>query len=214
MKSFLSKMVLGLSVMTLWGGPAWAEARIATVDLKKIFENYWKRKEAATALEDRKTEEQKDLKSLAGEFDKANEEYQKLRSEANNQAVSSEERDKSNKAAEEKYKQLKNINDDLATAKRGALERLDAQSKRLSETIIGEIRTVLNAKAKAAGYTLVLDTSVWAVGATPVVLYNNNENDLTTAVLEQLNAAAPADTSKPEEKKEEKKGDQKKGEKK
>jgi outer membrane protein len=196
--------------MALWSGPAWAEGRIATVDLKKIFENYWKRKEAATALEERKAEEQKELKSLAGEFDKANEEYQKLLTEANNQAVSSEERDKSKKAAEEKYKQLKNISDDLATAKRGALERLDAQSKRLSETILDQIRTVVNAKAKQAGYTMVLDTSTWVAGTTPAVLYSNNESDLTTSVLEQLNAAAPADTSKPEEKKDERKKDEKK----
>src|ERR1051325_678637 len=94
MKRFLCKLVTAFCLMALWSGPAWAEGRIATVDLKKIFENYWKRKEAATALEERKAEEQKELKSLAGEFDKANEEYQKLLTEANNQAVSSEEREK------------------------------------------------------------------------------------------------------------------------
>jgi hypothetical protein len=42
------------------------------------------------------------------------------------------------------------------------------------------------------------------------VLYSNNENDMTDAVLAQLNAGAPAETPKKEEKPAEKKDEQKK----
>ena len=44
----------------------------------------------------------------------------------------------------------------------------------------------------------------------PVFLYANNENDITDAVLAQLNAGAPAETPKTEEKTPEKKDEKKK----
>ena len=42
-------------------------------------------------------------------------------------------------------------------------------------------------------------------GRPPVVLYTNGENDLTAAVLEQLNVNAPVDPTKTDGKKDEKK---------
>jgi hypothetical protein len=50
-----------------------------------------------------------------------------------------------------------------------------------------------------------VDTAAETVNNTPVVLFTNGESDLTQAVLDQLNAAAPVETSKPAEKKDEKK---------
>jgi len=48
---------------------------------------------------------------------------------------------------------------------------------------------------------------------TPVVLYSNNENDITEAVLSQLNAGAPAETPKTAEQKADTKNDKKKAKK-
>ena len=66
--------------------------------------------------------------------------------------------------------------------------------------ILNEIRNVVTAKAKAAGFSLVIDTAAQSGDATPIVLFTNNENDLTTAVLEELNRSAPVDTPKAEDK--------------
>jgi hypothetical protein len=52
-------------------------------------------------------------------------------------------------------------------------------------------------KAKAAGYTLVVDSSADTSNQTPVVLYTDGQNDLTATVLAQLNAGAPIDLNKP-----------------
>ena len=62
-------------------------------------------------------------------------------------------------------------------------------------------------RAKAAGYTLVLDSAAEGMSRTPVVFYTAGaENDLTPAVLAQLNAAAPPDLLRSDEKKESKDG--------
>jgi len=57
---------------------------------------------------------------------------------------------------------------------------------------------------------MVLDTKTEGATLTPVVLYTSNENDMTEALLNQLNAGAPAEAPQTEEKKDQKKKDGKK----
>ena len=74
------------------------------------------------------------------------------------------------------------------------------------EKILTEIKNVITTKSKAGNFTLVLDSSTAEpAGRPPVILYTNGDNDLTTAVLDQLNANAPAELPKPDTKKDEKK---------
>ena len=75
------------------------------------------------------------------------------------------------------------------------LFRSGEQRNRMRTSIIDEIRKVVDAKAKAAGYSLVIDIAAESVNTTPIVLYCNNESDITDAVLAQLNSTAPADTA-------------------
>jgi len=74
----------------------------------------------------------------------------------------------------------------------------------------------VEAKAKAGGYTLVIDVAAKSAVGTPIMLYTNGQNDMTQDVLSQLNSTAPVGLLKsddvkdqPEDKKEEKKVDKK-----
>jgi Skp family chaperone for outer membrane proteins len=73
--------------------------------------------------------------------------------------------------------------------------------KRNTDNIVQEIRGVVSARAKAAGYSLVLDSSgESANNMALVVLYSSGLDDLTDAVIKDLNAAAPPgslDTNSP-----------------
>jgi Skp family chaperone for outer membrane proteins len=64
--------------------------------------------------------------------------------------------------------------------------------KRMRDKIVGEIRDVVNNMARTSGYTLVFDTAAVTAYQTPFILFNNGENDLTDAVIRDINAAAPA----------------------
>jgi len=57
------------------------------VNLRKIFEGYWKKKDAEAALKDRETDIQKEIKTMMSDYDKSKEDYQKLLTAANDQAV-------------------------------------------------------------------------------------------------------------------------------
>ncbi|MGH7975408.1 MAG: OmpH family outer membrane protein, partial [Limisphaerales bacterium] len=80
---------------------------------------------------------------------------------------------------------------------RQAQATLAEQSQRMRGDILKEIQSAVATEAKAGHYTLVIDSSAETANQTPVFLYNDGQNDLTTDVLNQLNAGAPVDTTTP-----------------
>src|ERR1035438_750655 len=184
-KSLVRKLVLPLLLISLLGGSALAQGRIATVELRKVFDGYWKTKQADAALKDRAADIEKEHKSMLDDWKKAKDEYQALLTEANNQNLSLDERDKRKKSAEDKFKQIKESEDAITQYERQERATLEEQKKRMRDSILEEIRTTINGKAKAAGYGLVVDTSAESgngspgTPGTPVFLYCSNENDMT-----------------------------------
>src|SRR6267142_6023113 len=204
MNYLLRKMILAMFLTTLLGGTTFGQSRVGTIDLKKAFDTYWKRKEALATLNDEKNDLEKDFKNMVDDAKKAREAYQKLLSDASDSAISSEERDKRKKLAEDKFKQVREKEDDATRFQRDAGARLDERQKRFTDTLVNEIRSVISVVAKGHGFAQVLDIS------SPVVLYTNGENDITDEVIKQLNANAPAAKSDDTEKKDEKKSEKKK----
>lgn len=176
---------------------ALAQTKIGTVDLHKLFDGYWKTKQAQVALTDHQTQLTKDAKSMNEDLKKGSDEYQKLLEQAANPAISDDQRGKLKQAAADKLKQLQDSKTALDQYQRQAQVTLSDQSQRMRESILGEIKAAVAAKAKAAGYGLVVDASAETPNATSAVLYSSGENDLTDVVLKQLNAGAPIDVTKP-----------------
>lgn len=206
MKNMFRNLLAGLLLVTLLTSSAMAQGRIATVDLRKLFDNYWKTKQADAALKDRAADMEKEHKNMLDDWKKAKEDYQGLLAGANDQALSADEREKRKKSAEDKLKYIKDTEDTIMQYEKQARTTLDEQRRRMRDNILGEIRTILNSKAKTAGFTMVIDTASESANNTPVILYSSNDNDLTDAILTQLNSTAPADTTtKTEDKKEDKK---------
>lgn len=187
-------------MLSLLGGSAMAQNRIATVDLRKVFDGYWKKKQAEASLKERQTDMEKEDRNMVDDYKKVKDDYQSLLTSANDQAVSPEERDKRKGAAEEKLRRMKEMEETIAQYERQARTTMGEQSQRIRSNILAEIRNVVNAKAKAAGYFLVVDSAAESINSTPVYLYSSNENDITDAVLQQLNANAPADALKADDK--------------
>ena len=198
----LASLCLGWMALTVSA----AEPKIATVDLKKVFDDYYKTKLADASIKEEATGLEKDRKALLDEHQKAVDDYKKVLEEANNQAVSSEEREKRKKEAEGKLIKVNDLRQTIDQFDRTARGNLDEKLRQTRDKILNEIRNVIAAKAKSGGFTMVLDSSTAdQAGRPPVVLFTNGDNDITAAVLTQLNANAPIDLPKTDEKKSDKK---------
>ena len=197
MKNILRTVFPAFLLMTFLSGSALAQTKIATVDLKKLFDNYYKTKLAQASIQDRAAQFDKDDKSMKDDLKKGGDEYQQLLQQANDQALSAEERDKRKQAADDKMKQLQTNRATIDQFERQAQTTLGEQRQRMRENILIEIKAAVTAKAKSGGYTLVFDTAAETVNGTLTIVYTNGDNDLTDAILAQLNAGAPIDVTKP-----------------
>lgn len=197
MTRLLKKLIPALFLLVCTSGFAQSQFRIATVDLGRVFTNYWKTKQAQTTIDEHRADIEKTGKEMMSNFNKSKDDYQKMLDSVNDPAVSSEERDKRKKAAEDKLKDIRDQQDALQQFDRGATTSLDEQLKRTRDNIIADIKVAVNAKAKADGYTMVLDTAAQSMNQTPVIMYCvPGDADITEAVIKQINAGAPVDMPK------------------
>lgn len=196
MKTIFKTIFAAAALAGLLTAPAMAQGRIATVNMAKVFDNYWKKDQAQAAFDQRRADFEKEGKGMMDDFNKARDEYNSLLESANDSSVTPETRDKRKQAAEDKLRELKTQENTIRTFKSTMDDQLGSQMKRMKDSLLGDIRTAVTAKAKAGGYSMVFDSSAESPNGIPVLLFNSGENDMTDSVLAQLNAGAPADGGK------------------
>src|SRR5712671_2121525 len=144
----ISRTVLpALLLMTLLSGSALAQTKIGTVDLKKLFDNYWKTKTAQTAMLESANQYEKDDKDMKEELKKSSDAYQKILLQVNDQGISTEERERRKQAADDKLKELQSSKTAIEQYERQARTTLAEKRQRMRENILGEIKVAVNAKA-------------------------------------------------------------------
>lgn len=208
MKRYLSS-ILTLVFAASLASSAYAQTKVAVVDMKKVFDGYWRTKEADRQLKERAADFEKARSGIVEDYKKANEEFGKLRESATDPAVSEEERNNRKKALEKKAGEIREQENSIRTFDQNMRQSIADQQLRLRESVLRDIKGVVEEKAKAGSFQMVVDTAAVSANQTPIVVYTTllgGESDLSDAVLKQLNANAPPETAKPaEEKKEEKK---------
>lgn len=186
----LSALCLGLALTGLTP-TAQAQPKVAVINLKTVFDVYWKTKQSDVSIKDRQAEFEKERKKMVEDYQKANDEYRKMSESASDPAVSGDERDRRKKTAEGKLAEIKEIEQNIQQFDRQFRTQISDQIKRMRDNIMREIIDVVTSKAKAGAYNLVLDTAAESVSQTPVILFNSGTPDLTEEVLTELNAKAP-----------------------
>jgi len=174
-----------------------AETKIGTIDLRKVFDNYWRTKQADANLKDQASDLEKERKAMFDQYEKSRENYRKLLDSANDPAVSADEREKRKKSAENELMSLRTQEDRVRQFDNTSKTTLGEKQRRVRDQILAEIKDKIKAKAKAGSYSMVIDTAAETVNGTPVVPYFTDSNsDLTDAVLNELNINSPKDLPK------------------
>ena len=186
----LAAMVLALSC---FAGAVVAQepVKIATVDLLKAFDSYWKTKLSNDQLKERGADFDKARVGMIDDLDLLREEYTRLNVSAQDPANSDETRSGDLKKAQEKLTEYKRLEQQIIEFNKNAQKTLGDQTRRLRKGRLGEIQEVISVKAKELGYDLVIDSSQDVLlPRTPTVLYTNGKNDITTVIIDILNKDA------------------------
>lgn len=174
-----------------------AEQRIATIDLRKTFDNYWRTKQADANLKEQASDLEKERKAMTDQFQKSQENYRKLLDTANDAALSNDERDKRKKSAENELLSLRAQEERIKQFDATSRTTLGEKQRRVRDQILAEIKDKIKAKAKTGNYSMVVDTAAETINNTPFLLYTSStENDITDAVLADLNIGAPKEAPK------------------
>ena len=198
MKMTLRAIVPAMVVLVMLSNSAMAQTKIATVNISKLFDGYYKTKLVQADLDQRGQQVQKDEKGMMDDLKTANTDYEQLLGEANDQALSSDERSQKSQAADAKYKDIQDEKAALEQYDHTAVANLQEQRQRMRDKIVADIQAAVTTVAKAGGYTMIFDVSAQSMANTPELVYSSSDIDLTDTVLKQLNAGAPIDTTTPD----------------
>jgi outer membrane protein len=201
MKSRTFKTLLLFAAALGLAASAHAQLKVATVDLRKVFDGYYKTKQADTGLKEEASGLEKTAKGMLDDYKKANEDYKKLLDGANDSALAADERQRREKNAKDKLLEIKQLEQQVQAFQRQSESTLLEKRRRMRDNILREIREAVITKAKAGGYNFVFDSAADSVNQTPVFVFADTSNDLTDQMLTELNANAPVDALKVEEKK-------------
>lgn len=198
MNTNVMKRLAGIAAALMFAVAAQAQSKVAVVDLKKVFDGYWRTKQADTQLKERAGDLEKARNGMVEDYKKANEDFKKMLDGLNDPAASAEEKDKRKKDAEKKQLEVRELEQSIRTFDENSRKTIVEMQKRMRESVLRDIRGVVEEKAKVAGYQAVLDTAAESINQTPVVVYTSllgGSDDLSDGVLKSLNANAPADAA-------------------
>lgn len=171
---------------------AHAQSKIASVDMKKVFNAYYKTRMAQAAIDKDKADLSKEIKDMSQALDQARTDYKNMLDQANDQTLSPDERDKRKLAAEDKAKDVNSRQVAIEQYSRQAESQLGDKGQRMISNLVGEIQKAVADKAKAGGYTIVINSA-----NTDAFIFTSPDTDISASVIAQLNAGAPIDVSHP-----------------
>lgn len=192
----MKKTLITLTLFVVAATAAFAELKVATVDMAKLFDGYSRAKTVEAAM-DAKIQKvsaeaqrrQNEGRAMVGQLEDLAQKY-------NNPALSQVARDAAKKQArdlEDRIEMKKNEFEKYRTDTSNALMK-EQSDQRLQ--VYTEIQRVAAAVAHKQGASLVLNISEKTAAGLPVVVYSEKNWDITNAVLATLNAGAPKPAAK------------------
>jgi outer membrane protein len=206
MKKYLALPALLLSLAF---GTATASAqafKVGTVDMKRVFESYYKTKDAEAKINEARNAAKKELEDRMDLAKKSLEEVKKLDEAISKPELSKDAKEQKAKQRSEKAAELQNMDREIREFQQSREKQLQEQSVRMRAGIVDDINKVVADKVKAENFELVFDKSGPSLNGVPIVLYARENFDFTDAVITALNktkgtaeapAAAPAAPAAP-----------------
>ena len=186
----LTRTLLAGLVAAVVAASAQAQTKLAVVNMKTVFDGYWKTKQSDATVKEREAEFKTERKKMEDDYEKLNGEFRELEKGSRDPAISAEEQKKRKDSANSKLLEIREIEQSVQNFDRNFRQQVADQITRMRENIFRDIREVVEAKAKSGGYGLVLNTAA-EITQIPVFLYVSGLPDMSQEILTELNAKAP-----------------------
>jgi len=187
MKKYLSLLLTAALIGMTSTASAQAMVKIGSVNMKKVFESYFKTKDAEQRINEARNAAKKELDERMEGYQKGVQEVQKMNEEINNPAISKETKETKSKTRDERVAELKGMEREIQEFRGTREKQLQEQSARMRQGIVEDINKIVLDKVKAESYDLVVDPSGMSLNGVAVVMFAKDSYDFTPAVVEALN---------------------------
>jgi outer membrane protein len=187
MKKYLAFPVLLLAVAFTTATASAQSMKIGTVDMKRIFDSYYKTKDAESKINEARNAAKKELEDRMDIAKKAIDEVKKLDEEISKPELSKETRDAKSKIRSDKANELNSMDREINEFRTSREKQLQEQSVRMRAGIVDDINKIVTDRVKAENYDFVFDKSGPSLNGVPIVLFARESFDFTDAVITALN---------------------------
>src|SRR5579871_4693979 len=171
MKKLLFCALLAFAPATL----ASADLKVATVDLSKAFDAYYKTKETEAHLKEKQAEASKELQDKVADYQRIGEEVQGLEKAAHDATLAPSAQADKQKAFNQRAADLQAAGRQIEEFKAERTNELKDEYMRRHKEIVDQISKVVKDYSAPQGFDLVIDSSsVSVTSGASLVLYNSN----------------------------------------
>jgi outer membrane protein len=193
----MKKLIQSLLVVAALAGAAFTvqaqpTPKILVLDLEKVFNDHYKTKEQNTKLQGDQVKAQEQLDVITKEGNVLVEQFKELDEQAKNPAANAEAKAKSQAAAQKKYEEIRQKQNERDTFVQNTRTTLQQRFQTFKTLMIEEITKVAVDVAKRRGATLLIDKSGPSMIGVSNVLYFDPSMDITAEVIADINKDRPA----------------------
>jgi outer membrane protein len=187
------RLITIIAVVGLLSGMAGAaELKVAVVDTSRILKEYYKTDLAERHIQQQIDDFSAERDKLLAQHKKMKQEFETLRTESQNKALTEEAREKKKEQAEEKLSAVIEYENTIREKAAGRKKELEGEGRKIQSEIGKAIREAVKTCSAKGGYTLVLADGGLLANGLESVLYADPKMDITDEVLKLLNADKPA----------------------
>ena len=183
-----------LTAILLFGGIGFAKAEVkfGTVDMNRVFSEYYKTKDAQAKYADAEKAANDDLNGRVETLKASMKEISQLNADLEKAGLSKDAIDTKKKDLQTKVAAARSLDREIADYRSAKQKSLQDQFLRMRKDIVDDIMKSLTDLVKSKGYDIVFDKSGLSAGAVPIVLYSRDDLDFSQDVISALNKTAPA----------------------
>ena len=187
MKSYFALPLIAASLAFATVSASAQTVKIGTVDMKKVFENYYKTKDAESRINEARNAAKKEMDDRMDVYNKGVNEVKKMNEEIESPALGKEAKETKSKVRDEKVSELNTMQREINEFRQTREKQLQEQSVRMRGGIVDEINKIVEAKVKSENFDVVFDKSGPSLNGVPIVLYSRDAFDFTEEVIKALN---------------------------
>ena len=180
-----ASMVLALTVR------AQSAPKILVVDIGKVFENHYEKKEKEAEILGFKEKAQEDMQRMIKEGNDLVDEYKDLLDQSKNPALTPEARAKADDDSKKKLDEINNKKNEANSFQQTVERQLQERIQNIRSVLLDSISKTAADVAQRHGATLLLDKSGVSIYGANVVIYSDPAYDITDEVIREVNKDRP-----------------------